>query len=164
MCRGSQPTERKSYNQLQAEYAVLIKDQMHRQSISVRRLVDEGIIKRSHRHGLFDRIADGSLSTAEFNRIYERLAIDPVRAALAVKCFVNPEAYEDPCCATSAHVATALAVTLTEEIAACDGTFEPIRENLCKGIAKRTSTAIVRYHTALEARRDDPSLFDQTFG
>lgn len=42
MCRGSQPTERKSYNQLQAEYAVLIKDQMHRQSISVRRLVDEG--------------------------------------------------------------------------------------------------------------------------
>lgn len=164
MGQGSQPTERKSYKKLQAEYAVLIKDQMLRQGISLRRLVDEGLIKRSHRNGLFERIANGSLSTAEFNRISERLAIDPVRAALAVKCFPSSESYEDPCCETSAHVATALAVQLTEEMAACHGTFEPIRESLCKGIAQRTSIAIVRYHTDLEARRDDPSHFDRTFG
>ncbi len=161
---GSHPNERKSYRQLQAEYAVLIRDQMRRQGISVRRLVDEGIIKRSHRNGLYDRIANGSLSTAEFNRINERLDIDPVRAALAVKCFVSPESYEDPCCETSAHVAIALARQLTEEIAACNGTFEPIRETLCRGIAQRTSSAIARHHAALEARREDPSQFDRAFG
>lgn len=164
MGQGSHPNERKSYHQLQAEYAVLIRDQMRRQGISLRRLVEEGVIKRSHRNGLFERIADGSLSTAEFNRINERLAIDPVRAALAVKCFVSPESYDDPCCATSAQVATALALQLTEEMAACDGTFEPIREALCRGLAQRTSSAIMRYHTALEARRADPTQFDRAFG
>ncbi|MEE4208891.1 MAG: hypothetical protein V2I43_06465 [Parvularcula sp.] len=137
---------------------------MARQGVSLRRLVEEGVIKRSHRSGLFERIADGSLSVGEFNRINERLGIDPVRAALAVRCFVGPSAYEDACCATSAQVATALARQLPTEMAACEGVFEPIRESLCRGLAQRTTLAIVRYHVSLEARRDDASHFDRTFG
>ena len=164
MGQGANPNERKGCHKLQAEYADLIKYQMNRQGVSLRKLVDEGIIKSSHRSGLFERIADGSVSTAEFNRINERLGIDPVRAAIAVHCFVSPESYEDPCCETSAQLAIALALQLSEEIAACDGTFEPIREALCHGIAQRTSSAIARHHTELEARRHDPALFDRSFG
>ena len=116
MGQGANPNERKSCHKLQAEYADLIRYQMNRQGVSLRKLVDEGIIKSSHRSGLFERIADGSVSTAEFNRINERLGIDPVRAAIAVHCFVSPESYEDPCCETSAQLAIALALQLLSQL------------------------------------------------
>lgn len=41
MGQGAHPNQRKSCHQLQAEYADLIKDQMSRQGVSLRRLVDE---------------------------------------------------------------------------------------------------------------------------
>lgn len=164
MCQGSKPAETKSCTQLQHEYAILIKSQMTKQGVSVRCLVDEGIIKRSHRNRFYDRVAEGSLSYAEINKITERLGIDPVRAAITVQCFAHPESYEDPCCETSAHVATALAVHLTEEMAACEGTFEPLRQSLAHGLAKRATNEIARNHARLETQREAIAIAEASFG
>jgi hypothetical protein len=160
----SQAVAKMTCAQRQHEFSVLIKDQMARQRVSVRQLCAEGVIRPYHRNRFFGRIADGSLSQAEFNLVTERLGIDPVRAALTVHCFESGQAYDDPCCETSAAVAKAIAYQLPEELAACDGEFEPIRDALCKGIGKRTSNAIAKYHTAMEARRDDEAMLERAFG
>ena len=164
MCQDSQQAEAKSCTQLQQEYAILIKSQMSKQGVSIRCLVDEGIIKRSHRNRFYDRVAEGSLSYAEINKITERLGIDPVRAAITVQCFEHPESYEDPCCETSAHVATALALHLTEEMAACEGTFEPLRQSLAHGLAKRATNEIARNHARLETQREAIAIAETSFG
>lgn len=161
---GSHAVAKMTCAQRQHEFSVLIKDQMIRKGISARQLCAEGLIRPSHRNGFFARIADGSLSQAEFNLVTERLGIDPVRAALTVHCFESGRAYEDPCCETSAEVAKAIASQLPEELAACEGEFEPIRDALCKGIGKRTSNAIAKYHTGMIARRDDEALLERAFG
>lgn len=160
---GSPPTSKITCVERQREFAILIRDQMERQRVSARQLCAEGLIRQAHRNRFFDRIADGSLSQAEFNLVTERLGIDAVRAALTMHCFESADAYEDPCCETSAEVAKAIATQLPEEIAACEGTFEPIRDSLCKGIGKRTSSAIAKYHNALEAQRLNGDLLDRAF-
>ena len=101
----SQAVAKMTCAQRQHEFSVLIKDQMARQRVSVRQLCAEGVIRPYHRNRFFGRIADGSLSQAEFNLVTERLGIDPVRAALTVHCFESGQAYDDPCCETSAAVA-----------------------------------------------------------
>ena len=163
MGTGSQTAVRLTCEQRQQEFAVLIQDQMRRQGVSIRQLYVEGLIRQNHRNGFYKRIANGSLSQGEFNQVAERLGIVPVRAALTVHCFASGHAYDDPCCETSAEVAKAIAVQLPEEIAACDGEFKPIRDALCRGIGKRTSNAIARYHAAV-AQRDDAALLDRAFG
>ena len=161
---GVDQKTRNTCTQLQSEFAVLIRTQMQQQGISVRKLVEDGAIKRSHRNGFFNRIVHGTISTAEFNRVTELLGIDPVRAAITVTCFETADSYDDPCCETSAQVATALAHHLSEEVSACGRDFEPIRESLCAGIAKKTSTAIVKHQSDLEERRHNPELFGHAFG
>lgn len=163
MGTGSPAAAKLTCEQRQQEFAVLIKDQMKRQGVSVRQLHLEGLIRPHHRNDFYARIADGTLSQAEFNQVTDRLGIDPVRAALTVHCFASGGAYDDPCCETSAEVAKAIAAQLPEEIAACEGEFEPIRDALCRGIGKRTSNAIARYHAAV-AQRDDAALLDRAFG
>ena len=153
MSEGSQRAEIKSCSQLQEEYSVLIRDQMQKRGVSVRKLVNEGVIRRSHRNRFFERIAEGSA----------RLEIDPIRAAITVQCFSDPASYEDPCCETSALVAIAMATPLPGELAACEGTFETIRDELCNGIAKNTSSAIAKYHRKLEDRRNGGD-FDFAYG
>ena len=66
MSEGSQRAEIKSCTQLQEEYSVLTRDQMQKRGVSVRKLVNEGVIRRSHRNRFFERIAEGSLPIAEF--------------------------------------------------------------------------------------------------
>ena len=154
MCEGSSRVEVRSCNQLQEDYSILIKDQMAKRGVSVRSLVEDGIIRRSHRNRFFERIAEGTLPLAEFHAVTAHLEIDPIRAAITVQCFAGSGAYEDPCCETSALVAVAMATHLPSELAACEGTFETIRDELCNGIAKNPSTAIAKYHRKLEDRRN----------
>mgnify|MGYP003125671310 FL=1 len=45
MSEGSQRAEIKSCSQLQEEYSVLIRDQMQKRGVSVRKLVNEGVIR-----------------------------------------------------------------------------------------------------------------------
>ena len=163
MSEGSQRAEIKSCTQLQEEYSVLIRDQMQKRGVSVRKLVNEGVIRRSHRNRFFERIAEGSLPIAEFHAVSARLEIDSIRAAITVQCFSDPASYEDPCCETSALVAIAMATHLPSELAACEGTFETIRDELCNGIAKNTSSAIAKYHRKLEDRRNGGD-FDFAYG
>lgn len=164
MGQGAQPAERKSCAQLQVEYAILIRDQMRRQGISVRCLVAEGVIRQSHRNGFFRRVEEGSLSYKEVNQIAARLNIDPVRAALTVVCFNDPESYEDPCCETTAELAASMAVELREEMDACDGNFDGLAKGLCKGLAKRTVNEIAKNHARLEAARDAITHVDESYG
>lgn len=154
MGQDSLGAEVRGCDQLQEEYAVLIRDQMQRRGVSVRKLVEKGIIRRSHRNRFYARIAEGTLPLAEFHAVTTYLEIDPIRAAITVQCFSDGTCYEDPCCETSALVAVAMATHLPGELAACEGTFETIRNELCNGIAKNTSSAIAKYHRKLEERRN----------
>lgn len=133
-------------------YAVLIREQMRRQGLSVKRLGQEGLIRKNHQNGFYARLEAGKISLEEFQKLNERLQIDPIRAALAMVCFENADSYDDPCCRTSAQVAMAMANHLPEEIAACDGEFEGIREQLCVTIARRTSSAIANHHRLIESK------------
>ena len=150
-------------DQLQREYAVLIRRQMEKRGLSVRKLAERGVIRQSHRNRFFDRIAQGTLPLAEFHAVTSHLEIYPIRAAITVQCFTDATSYEDPCCETSAMVAVAMATHLPEELAACEGNFETIRSELCDGIAKNTSSAIAKYHRKLEERRNGAD-FDFAYG
>ena len=163
MGQNTEIIEPKNCRQLQVEYSVLIKEQMRKQGLSVRQLVEDGVIRSSRRHRFFERIAEGSLTIAEFYAVSERLDIDPIRAAITVHCFTGGADYEDPCCETSALVAVAMAAHLPGELAACEGTFETIRNELCNGIARNTSSAIAKYHRKLEDRRNGDD-FDFAYG
>lgn len=154
MYQGSQTVEGNSCAQVHRANAMLIKLQMKKQGVSVRCLVSEGIVKSSHRHRFYERIEQGKLEFDEVVQLRHRLNIDPVRAEIAIHCFDSPESYEDPCCETTAHVATALATQLYEVMAACEGEFEPLREGLCQGLAKRATTAIAENHKRIEAQRE----------
>lgn len=144
----------KSSEELQRDYANLIRQQMALQGVSVRQLWAEGVIRNNHRHRFFERLAEGSLPISEYHAVNQRLEIDPIRAAITVQCFVSEQAYDDPCCQTSALVAVAMATHLPAELAACDGEFEALRDELCKGIAQKTSNAIAKHHRMIENRRN----------
>jgi hypothetical protein len=164
MYQGSGSVEEKSCAQVHRENAILIKLQMKKQGVSIRCLVSEGIVKSSHRHRFYERIEKGKLEFDEIVKLRQRLKIDPVRAEIAMRCFDSPESYEDPCCETTAHVATALAVQLFEVMAACDGEFEPLKKGLCQGLAKRATTAIAENHARIEAQREAIGDADRAFG
>lgn len=163
MCEGSRP-RKKDCEQLQVEMASLVRSQMQAKGISLRCLVENKVIKSSHRNRFFERVSEGSLSYSEMNKLTAYLEIDPVRAAITVHCFDDPDVYDDPCCQTSADVAVQLAHELTEEIAATEGTFEPLRENLCRGSAKKLASAIARNHVEEERRRNDWDFLERSFG
>lgn len=105
-------------------YAALIKEQMQLRHTSLRKMADEGVLKRSRRAGFFERLEAGSLTIDEFQRVLVHLEIDPIRAGLVLLCYNSASSYEDPCCETTALVAVALAARLPSELAACEGQFE----------------------------------------
>ena len=164
MCEGSRPHQ-KDCEQLQIEMASLVRSRMQAKGVSLRCLVDNKIIKSSHRNHFFERLAEGTLSYAEVNKLTAYLDIDPVRAAITVHCFDDPEVYDDPCCETSADVAVHLAHELTEEIAAIeDGNFQPLRDSLCKGSARKLASAIAKNHVDEQRRQNDFHFLDKQFG
>lgn len=164
MCQGSQSSREESWAKLQQVYAALIKAQMEKQGVSVRQLVEERKIKASQRNRFYERVAEGSLPCKELNKVLARLDIDQIRAALTVRCFADPDAYEDPCCETTAYVAEAFAAYLPEEMAACEGEFDGLRKSLCEGLAKRAISAIARNHARVEAQREAIIEPDHAFG
>lgn len=164
MCKGLPQVEDKSCAQVHRENALLIKLQMEKQGVSIRCLVNEGIVKSSHRHRFFQRIEEGTLEFHEIVKIRQRLRIDAVRAEIAMRCFDSVESYEDPCCETTADLAASLARQLSEEMAACDGSFEGLKKGHCKGLAKRTANEIKKNHTRLEAERDAITDIDRAYG
>lgn len=164
MYHGSDGMVQEECDQPQNGLAELLRMQMQSQGVSVRCLVAEGLIRKSQRNHFFRRVADGSLYHSEINAVMNRLSIDPIRAAIAINCFRNPETYEDPCLATTAELATSLAVELTEELAACAGNFQPLRKAHCKGLAKRTAAEIAQNHARMEQSLDDFAYGARAFG
>lgn len=137
----------------QTHYATLIRLAMAKGNVTVDRLLKEGIIRRSTSRDFDYRVQRGILQAAEFSRLLDYLGIDPLRAHLALACLNKPDAYFDPTCETASLVASAMFVSLHEQISACEGNFEPIRESLCRSLAEQTSEKIVNHHKRVEERR-----------
>lgn len=154
MCKGTLDGVGTKAHNVNRMYAALIREQMKLRNTSLRKLVDEGVIKKSTRVGFFGKIETGSVTIDEFQRVLVHLEIEPIRAGLVLLCYNSASSYEDPCCETTALVAVALAARLPSELAACDGQFETIRQSLCETIAKKTSTAIAKHHMSLENRHN----------
>lgn len=148
---------------LQQRYAVLIREQMTRQGLSVRGLATEGVIKKHRKNDFFARLREGRLTINEFNRVMARLEIDPVRAAISFLCDRPSGSYEDPCCETVSLVATSLAKHLPGEMESCEGTFETLRAGLCDMIAQKNATTIARHHQRIEGRHNGEG-FDHAYG
>ncbi len=154
MCKGTPEVVGVKAHSVNRMYAALIKEQMQLRHTSLRKMADEGVLKRSRRAGFFERLEAGSLTIDEFQRVLVHLEIDPIRAGLVLLCYNSASSYEDPCCETTALVAVALAARLPSELAACEGQFATIRQSLCETIAKKTSTAIAKHHMSLENRHN----------
>lgn len=142
-----------------AAFAELIEAVMDQKGISVRRLVQEGVIAKGHRVGFAKRLRNGTITFAEFQGLVAYLEIDQVRAALVVNCLHSSTAYFEPTCVTSADLASELCVQMSTEMAACEGSFEPLRKSLCKSIAAKTTSDIARHHVSLNSYRDGASHF-----
>ena len=166
MSEGSQRAEIKSCVQLQEEYSVLIRDQMQKRGVSVRKLVNEGVVRRSHRNRFFERIAEGSLPIAEFHAVSARLEIDPIRAAITVQCFSDPASYEDPCCETSALVAIAMATHPSRQDAASAKDLASLADQLSQrrtghrrgSFVLRLERGVLSFLGSLTAERRKPAL------
>jgi len=135
------------------DYAALIRAVMAKRGVSVTRLYEEGVIRKCTARAFDGRLASGEISAKEFSDLFAYLDINPLRATLALTCLENAEGYFDPTCKTIAELAVEAVVTLHEEIAACEGDFEPIRLSLCKALAQRVSGMIVDHHKRIEEAR-----------
>ena len=149
MCKGTPEVVGVKAHSVNRMYAALIKEQMQLRHTSLRKMADEGVLKRSRRAGFFERLEAGSLTIDEFQRVLVHLEIDPIRAGLVLLCYESAS-----CCETTALVAVALAARLPSELAACEGQFETIRQSLCDTIARKTSSAIAKHHMSLESRHN----------
>ena len=145
------------------QFSHLVREQMAKERITIKSLVDEGVIKPSHRKGFFERIATGRLPMAEFLDVLEFTGINRIRAELAIYCFNDYREYFDASSQTAASIASYTIVSLKEEIADCDGVFEPIRDNLCENIARTNSKAIAKHHAAIEEYRNSPTALARAF-
>lgn len=145
--------QKSASQRLQREYAELVRTVMHERSISVRKLYDNGIIRKCTARAFDDRLRGGEISTGEFNALLQYLGVDRMRATLALIGLHDPNAYFDPTCKTASYLAVETAITLHEQIAACEGDFEPIRLSLCRSLAERMSGLIVEHHKRIEEAR-----------
>jgi len=149
------PTEAQNgaSQRLQREYAELVRTVMEERGISVRKLHETRVIRKCTARAFDDRLRSGEISTGEFNALLHYLGIDRMRATLALIGLHDPDAYFDPTCKTASYLAIETAVTLHEQIAACEGDFEPIRRALCRSLAERMSGLIVEHHKRIEQAR-----------
>jgi len=137
----------------QADYARLIRSVMRKRGVSVTRLYELGVIRKCTARGFDDRIKSGDITTGEFTALLLHLEIEPLRATLALSCLDDPDSYFDPTCRTVSELAIETVVMLHEQIAACEGDFEPIRKSLCQALAQRLSGMIVDHHKRIEEAR-----------
>lgn len=135
------------------DYAGLVRAVMDKRGVSVRRLHELGIIRKCTARAFDERLSSGDISNGEFEALFEHLQIDPLRATLALSCLDDPEAYFDPTCRTVAELARYTVETLHEQVASCEGDFEPVRRSLCQSLAKRMSGMIVEHHNRIEEAR-----------
>lgn len=135
-------------------YAAMIKLQMDKQGASARNLAKKGVIKSHRRARFIEKLGAGDVTLAEFQKVLIHLDVDPIRAGIVLQSQQAASFYEDPCCQTTALVASKLAVHLPSELAACEGRFEPLRHSLGDSIAKRYASAIARHHKQIERRRN----------
>lgn len=163
MCDRTDEGIERATHALHQRYAVIIREQMSKQGLSVYALANEGVIPKHRRNDFFPRLREGKLSMGEFQRVLLRLNIDPVRAALSLLCDEVSGSYEDPCCETISLVATSLAKHLPGEMATCEGEFSSLRAGLCESIAQRTSATIARHHAQME-RRQNGDGFEHAYG
>ena len=75
MCKGTPEVLGVKAHSVNRMYAALIKEQMQLRHTSLRKMADEGVLKRSRRAGFFERLEAGSLTIDEFQRaLLQRLA------------------------------------------------------------------------------------------
>ena len=137
----------------QFDYAALIRAVMKERRIPAKKLFQDNIIRKCTWREFDKRLSTGQITTAELNALVAYLDIDPVRATLALFCLHNAEAYFEATCETASHLASETVIVLSEQIAACDGDFEPIKQTLCRSLAQRTSGMIVEHHKRVEEVR-----------
>lgn len=135
------------------DYGTLIRAVMRVSGVSAKKLYQNKVIRRCTFREFDKRLVEGLITTAELNSIFTYLDIDPVRATLALFILNSPDAYFDPGCETASQLASETVVALLEQLAACDGDFEPIKRGLCKSLAERTSGMIVEHHKRVEEVR-----------
>ena len=138
----------------QLDYSTLVRVVMKARNISANRLLKDRVIRKCTSRGFSERLGRGQITTAELNALFAYLEIDPVRATLALFCLQDPNAYFDPSCETASSLASETVIALTEQLAACDGIFQPIRQTLCRALAQRTSGMIVEHHRRVEEVRE----------
>lgn len=138
----------------QFDYAALIRAVMRERRISANRLLKDNVIRKCSSRALDQRLSRGQITAAKLDALFGYLDIDPVRATLALFCLRDREAYFEPSCETASHLATDTVISLTEQIAGCEGNFEPITRSLCRELAQRTSGMILEHHRRVEQVRD----------
>lgn len=135
------------------DYCLLIRTVMKQKQVTAKRLFDDHVIRRCTFRDFNRRLATGHITITELNALFVYLGIDPIRATLALSILHNADAYFDPSCETASYIAAETALVLTEQIAACEGNFEPIKQTLCRSLAQRTTGAIVEHHRRVEQVR-----------
>ncbi|GGN55454.1 hypothetical protein B2G71_19510 [Novosphingobium sp. PC22D] len=137
-------------------YAVIIREAMASQNVSLRELQRRGVVNDRLRRQLFEKIEAGLISVTELQQVYDCLGIDPLRAMVAVQVLNNPQAYFDPCCETIAAYTEELGIALNEQLSAVRGDFKPIRRNLCRSHAQKITEQICAHHARVVEREETP--------
>lgn len=163
MCRDESRSGSLDAKKINKLYAAIIVSEMQRQGVTTKSLIAEKVIKSHRKCHLKERIESGELTMDEFQRLFVRLKIDPIRAGLTMVCFEDAIKYQDPCCETTAKVAAAMAAHLSSELAACEGEFSTIRKGLCDNIGKKNAEAIAEHHRSIEKRHNGEG-FQHAFG
>ncbi|GGD82230.1 hypothetical protein [Croceicoccus mobilis] len=130
----------------QAAYASLIVHVMNDKGVTKAELFRQGVIRKCTRQDFTNRLFAGDISAAELHSILEYLEIDPIRADLAISCFADPQGYHDDSCKVVSRFTKETVLNLKAAIAACDGDFEPLRDELCVALARKTSRQIIAQH------------------
>lgn len=146
------------------EFARIIELRMADRGVSVRKLVESGVIKESTRKRFFSRLKNGQLSLGEFLAIMSFLGVDLHQATLALKCKGGSAMYFHSTCKTTADLANATLQRLHESHLDGASEFEPIRESLCQSVATRTARALIDHQKRVEALKLDDSAFRTAFG
>jgi hypothetical protein len=131
---------------------------MEKRNVTVHDLRKAKVIRSCTARRFDERLTQGTISAAEFNALLEFLQIDQLQCSLVLSCFRDPEVYFDTASATVASYARDLLVILCEQIAACDGSFEPLKQSLRRSAAEKAATLFVEHHKRVEQARSTAIL------
>lgn len=144
--------ESASFEARNAGYRQIIQRFISEHKLSLNHLYKIGAIR--NRKTFEKKLEAGDLTSCELDRLFTVLQLDPVRAHVAIITMADPDAYFDTTCETALRIATALTLNLREQAAACEGDFEPIRENLCNAIAVRACNLVMEQQARIRDARD----------